>query len=638
MRVSSKRRGLASNAHPCLGNILVSSNDPLITSRAKHAFQMLSLVFCGLLLATVGATDDWPAWGGPTGRNRSAESSLPGTFNRHDGTNIKWSVPLGTVAFGCPTIADGRVFIGTNYPAIRDDNRFTKSRGGVLVCLDEATGEILWRLVAPDREDGFPEHAHMINQRWGISSSPAVDSNRVYVITNGDDLLCLDVHGLANGNDGPFTDEAGFMTRAGSPPIELAPMDADIVWRYDIPRELNVAPHDLGSCSVLIIGDVLYTSTSNGLGTQNPTEALMPDAPAFIAVDKRTGRLLAVDDTPISQNLFHAQWSSPSKARIGNRSMIFVGGGDGFCYAFADIADVADEDAGHLTTVWTYDCNPHHYKFTEEGNHIWYYQGDTRVYKQHKTNNLGTAGLNSNDGTFVGPNEVIATPVFHDGRIYIATGRDPMHGLGRGVLHCIDATQSGDISESGRVWSYEGIGRTFSSVSVDNGLVYASELSGKLHCLDAATGVLYWVHDTGEETWANPLLADGKVYLNTRQSFWVLAAGREKRVLFKERGGSETAPVVANGVLYAFIKGRLYAIADGIASRPKTDEGPANKDLAAPEVVPINDAAGPADELPFLEMPRHPEPQPQTPPLPWLMAMAGGAFALVVLFVLLRRK
>ena len=53
-----------------------------------------------------------------------------------------------------------------------------------------------------------------------------------------------------------------------------------------------------------------------------------------------------------------------------------------------------------------------------------------------------------------------------------------------------------------------------------------------MHCVDARTGQPYWVHDAGGEIWASTLVADGKVYIGTRRGdFWVLAAGKEKRVL-----------------------------------------------------------------------------------------------------------
>lgn len=534
--------------------------------------------------------EDWPHWTGPYGRNVAEEQRLPGTFDRETSHNIKWVTPLGDVAFGAPTVSAGQIYVGTNMAAVRGYKRFRRLRGGVLACLDEATGERLWNLVSPERIRGLPPNAFMEEQRWGICSSPTVDGDRVYIITNGDDLLCLDVNGLRDGNDGPFQDEAQFMAGEGNTAVDLLDSDADILWRYDIPRKLSVAPHDVGSCSVLVHGDVVYTSTSNGIGKYDridgPFNALNPYAPAFIALNKHTGALLAIDDTNISKGLFHAQWASPSVGKVGGRDLIFLGGADGVCYAFEalskNLGSAAETLVESLKTVWTFDCNPPHYKQSPDGAPIEYAWGDHRDYKQRRefirtvegSSNEGVVSqeriaqlrarlekYNSSDGSFVGPSEILTSPVFYENRVYVATGRDPMHGLGRGVLNCIDATQEGNISESGVVWRFEGIGRSLTTPAVAEGLVYAADLAGTLYCLDARTGELYWQHDTGHEIWGNPLVADGKVYLNTEQSFWILAAGREKEVIFTSRGGSESGPIAANGVVYVFIRGKLYAIA-----------------------------------------------------------------------------
>ena len=138
-----------------------------------------------------------------------------------------------------------------------------------------------------------------------------------------------------------------------------------------------------------------------------------------------------------------------------------------------------------------------------------------------------------------------------------------------------------------------------SSVAVHDDLVYAADLAGRIYCLDAITGALQWRHETKDEIWGNPLVADGKVYVNARRSFWILAAGRERKVLFSSRGGSECGPIAANGVVYAFIRGKLYANAvndKGENALPRTQElqgqqgrqaliAPAVPDVA---VVPAN--------------------------------------------------
>ena len=53
-----------------------------------------------------------------------------------------------------------------------------------------------------------------------------------------------------------------------------------------------------------------------------------------------------------------------------------------------------------------------------------------------------------------------------------------------------------------------------------------------IRCVDAKTGQVCWTHETKGEIWASPLVADGKVYVGThRRDFWILAAGREKKVI-----------------------------------------------------------------------------------------------------------
>ena len=169
---------------------------------------------------------------------------------------------------------------------------------------------------------------------------------------------------------------------------------------------------------------------------------------------------------------------------------------------------------------------------------------------------------NRGDGSYLGPSQIIATPVFSKDRIYVAIGQDPAHGRGRGLLHCIDATGRGDITRSGCLWTYDKINRTMCTVAVADDLVYAADLDGRLHCLDARTGAPQWRHETGHETWAGPLVGDGKIYLATRKSFSILQAGRTKKVLHTSPGGSECAPVAANGTVLAVIGPRLWALAE----------------------------------------------------------------------------
>ncbi len=503
----------------------------------------------GMAVALGGATaiaGDWPQWGGSDGRNMvSDEKPLPDSFVPGERTsaapgidlpatkNVKWVARLGNYAYGNTTVADGRVFVGTDCQTLSPEARNASDGCGMVKCLDEATGKLLWQLVTPRRTDLAPD-TYFNHQDLGTCSSPTVDGDRVYVVTSGDEVVCLDVHG---------------QPPKAKPVGDAPPADARVIWRYDLINELRVSPHDSASCAVVIHGDVLYVGTSNGVDKSHE-KVVSPDAPALVALDKRTGRLLATENEKICTRLFHCQWSSPSLGKVGDKTLIFFGGADGVCYAFETLDSITEKPV-YLKKVWSYDCNPPSYKF-RDGKPIHYTDGDKRRSRSP----------NKDDGLYVGPSEIIGTPVFHDNRVYVAIGQDPMHGRGRGMLHCIDATKAGDITQTGRIWSYDGLDRTISSPTIADGLVYIPDIAGRVHCLDADSGKRYWVYETGDQIWGSILAADGKLYFGTKREFLVMAAGKEPKVLSRVQLGSAlySTPIAANGVLYVASQQYLWAV------------------------------------------------------------------------------
>jgi outer membrane protein assembly factor BamB len=486
---------------------------------------------------------DWPMWGRDPSRNMvSPETGLPERFEpgklRADGEEldpatrkgVKWVARLGTQTYGNPVVAGGRVYVGTNNDKPRDP-RHTGDRG-VLLCLDEATGALLWQLVVPKLGAGKAVDWEML----GVCSSPAVDGDRVYVVTNRAEVVCLDARGMADGNGGPFKDEAAFMAVPGKPPAGPGPLDADILWVVDLRTELGVVPHNIASSAPLVVGDRLWVATSNGRdGSHAHTPS--PFAPSLIVLDKRTGALLGEEASGIGHRLYHGGWSSPAYGEIGGRGRVVFGGGDGVCYAFEPDPVPGPGGRGVLKEAWRFDCNPPARK-VKDGKPVAYSDAE-------------------------GPSEIIATPVVHGGRVFVALGQDPEQGDGAGALHCIDASGAGDITKGGAVWSSDRFRRTLSTVAVSGGIVFAADYPGFLHALDAETGATLWSHDTKAHIWGSPLVADGKVYLgNEDGSCFVFAAAREKKVLAEIafEGAVYASPVAANGVLYVCTPMRLYAI------------------------------------------------------------------------------
>jgi outer membrane protein assembly factor BamB len=527
----------------------------------------LSLVALALSPSFLCAAD-WPRWGGRDDCNMiSDERGLPATFTPGkkypDGSgidlstteNVKWVARLGGQTYGTPTVASGRVYVGTNDDALQD-RRVSPTRGGLVLCLDEATGKLLWQLIVPRFQTNDPNF-NFDNMGLGVCSSPTVDGDRVYLVTNRCEVVCLSVRGLAGGNHGPFLDEGRFIAGPGRPPVPLTATDADILWKVDCIHDLDIWCQDAANCSVLVHGDFVYVCTSNGVDRSH-IRVPRPLAPSLIVLNKYTGRLAAVDDERIGTRLFHGQWSSPSLGTVNGRTLVFFGGGDGVLYAFQPLTAMFPQPV-KLKKVWSFDCNPPEYKVVR-GRKAVYFDGDIR---KHRSNN--------NDGTFIGPSEIIGSPVFYKNRVYVATGQDPSHGRGVGMLTCIDATKTGDVTASAKIWSYP-IGRSISTPSIAAGLLYIADTFEGIYCFDAETGKRYWFHPSGAEIWGSTMVADGKIYAGTKKGLLVMAAGKEEKLLAKISLGAPDycTPVVANGVLFVTTHRYLWAV----QGKPSRDAEP----------------------------------------------------------------
>lgn len=499
-----------------------------------------------VLLSVPALAADWPMWGRDAGRNMAADVEIaPATFDpgtAKPGTeeidmsttrNVKWVAKLGSQAYGNPTVGGGRVLVGTNNESPRDPRH--KGDRGVVMCFNEADGAFLWQLVVPKLGAGKVSDWEYL----GICSSPLIDGDRIYVVTNRCEVVCLDLHGMANGNDGPFMDEGVYMADAGRPPMEPGPLDADIIWRFDMREELGVFPHNIASSSILLVGDRLYATTSNGQDWSH-VNIPSPLAPTVCVLDKNTGELLGEEASGISERLYHCNWSSPAFGVLSGRPTVVFGAGDGFCYGFDPEPIAGAEGYNILKELWRFDCNPPHYK-EKDGKPLKYPAYD-------------------------GPSEIISTPVLYHDKVYAAIGQDPEHGDGVGALSCIrPADHTGDITAVGKAWMYTDLGRTISTPSIVDGLLFIAEYDGDLHCLDAETGAVHWVHETRSRIWGSTFVAGGNVYLGTEDgTLVILAANREKQLInvIEFNAPIYSTPIFANGVLYVGTQTHLYAIAE----------------------------------------------------------------------------
>jgi outer membrane protein assembly factor BamB len=537
------------------------------------------------------AAADQPQWGEAWSRNMlSAEKGLPDSFDPKTGKNIEWTAQLGTESHSTPIVAGGRVYIGTNNGAPRDPRH--QGDRGVLMCFEEKTGNLLWQLVVPKRE----EDPYFDWPTTGMSSSVTVEGDRVYLTDNRGEVLCLDARGMANGNDGPFRDEGAHMTPpkgSGSPPkpvagadiqpqplrppadgtvLEPGPFDADIIWLFDLASSAGIWPHDGAHSSILIRGDHLYLNSATGVDNTHK-RVRAPNAPSLVVIDKRSGQLVARDDEHIAPNIFHCTWSSPSSGVVNGRPLVFFAGGNGVLYAFeampkseqSVVSGQWSVVAGN-SPVPTGDQQLATNPAVRRLKKVFQFDFDPGAPKE----NIHQYLSNRREG----PSNFYGMPVFYRNRIYLAGGGDVFWGKNEAWLKCIDASKTGDITTNGLVWSYPLQKHVMSTPAIHDGMVFIGDCGRVFHCLDAETGKPYWTEEIKGDTWASPLVADGKVYLGTRSGhFYAFVAGKEKKPLASIELGdpiSATA-TAANGVLYVATMTRLYALQTGTNSKRAED-------------------------------------------------------------------
>jgi outer membrane protein assembly factor BamB len=437
-------------------------------------------------------------YGGSPSRNMVSDAThLPSRWDPATGLNVKWTANLGSQSYGGPLVAGGKVYVGTNNQEPRDP-KIVGDRG-VLMAFRAADGQFLWQAVHEKLSQG------KVND-WplqGICSTPAVEGDSLYYVSNRAELVCARTEGL----------------RAG----------ADFVWKLDMIGQLGIYPHNQAASSPLVVGDLVYVVTGNGVD-EGHVNIPAPEAPSFLAVDKRTGKVVWQSSLP-GRKILHGQWSSPSYGVLDGKPQVLFPGGDGWLYALEPLTG---------KVIWRFDCNPKDSVYTIG-------PGSTR-------------------------NNLLAMPVIAGDMVYLAVGEDPEHGEGIGHLWALRPKGEGDLTGKALVWHRDGedFHRSLSTVAVRDGLLFAADFSGYVYCLDAATGKPYWVYNSYGAIWGSPLVADGKVYIgNEDGDVAVLRAARQLELLGKVNMGSAvfSTAVARDGVLYIASRSKLFAIAEGIPAK-----------------------------------------------------------------------
>ncbi|MGL6194847.1 MAG: PQQ-binding-like beta-propeller repeat protein [Thermoguttaceae bacterium] len=490
------------------------------------------------------------------GRRDSRTGNITGTSE-----NVRWAVPIGYPTYAAPAIGNGKVLVGTLNSANYDSNR-SGSRS-VLLCFDEKSGEFLWQLPLP-KDYGIP---YFDSYCVGISSTPTIDAqkNRAFLTSGRGEVFCIDLEGQADGNAGPYKNEAELFSFRDEKVGPLTDKDADIIWRYDMFGELKSKPHDTNNCDIIFDNGLLYVNTGNA---PNQTHQVVetPDAPALIVLDAETGKLLARDNFPIGNDISHGQWCSPTLANVDGTKYVFYGAGNGVLYAVK-----AFEKATLLEKVKQNGEKPIIFQ-TE-----WYFHGDPRAQKGsvEKVPPFETR-MGSASYTCLPP------PAYENGRVFMLFGHDGWNGAKplRSWLACIDAkiiqektaetpAKTGTAepinrTETALLWGTGNIeGGAISPLAIQDGLLYFADRKGNFYCYETESGQEIWKLSLKGDIWARPLVADDKIYVGTdRRMFYVLRAGRVPEIISEIQMPDQIfAPAaVSENTVFIVGEGFLYAV------------------------------------------------------------------------------
>lgn len=130
------------------------------------------------------------------------------------------------------------------------------------------------------------------------------------------------------------------------------------------------------------------------------------------------------------------------------------------------------------------------------------------------------------------------------------------------VLMAIKPDGAGNVTESKVVWqTKEGAFYVPSPVCTDD-FLFSTMTSGKVHCIEVATGKILWAESLGRQ-YASPVLAGGLVYMpNDEGIITVIKPGPVFEVVSKNPMGERmnASPAISNGKIYLRGDKHLFCI------------------------------------------------------------------------------
>jgi outer membrane protein assembly factor BamB len=259
----------------------------------------------------------------------------------------------------------------------------------------------------------------------------------------------------------------------------------------------------------------------------------------FIAFEKNTGEVRWFTSTRLLPD--DTTYSAPVVATIEGQKLLIFGSGDGAVWAFQP----------------------------RTGRRVWQYK-------------LSMRGLN-------------VSPTVVGNTVYTSQSEENLDSTAMGALVAIDASGTGDITQSGQKWKIPEVMAGKASVLHIDDTLYVFDDRAKLYTYDAETGEQIYRKALGTVMRASPLYADGKIYaLENGGRWYILKPTEDGEVEVVSNGrldrgeGVDASPIAADGKVIITSTGAIYCLSD-----PSKKHG-ADPIPPMPEETPVADDPKPA--------------------------------------------
>jgi len=461
-----------------------------------------------LLPALVTHAEDWPQFRGGNGSGVSSSKALPLDFSAE--SKVAWKVKLGD-GIGSPIVKNGRVFTTA---------MVSEQKLGVFG-LDVTSGKQLWRT---EIETGAlpritPPNSH-------ASSTPAADGGRVYVHFSTIGLLAFDANTGAE------------------------------VWRYAMPKPAYLMDWGAASSPIVHDGMVIFCQDDDL-------------APFLVAVDAKTGK----EKWKTLRKDVLAGYALPVMCEANGRTDLVIAGSgklkgydpatgkelwtcntllrtimtspvvhDGIIYIAVQSYGDATRTLKHALLEWL-DTNQDGILARAETPKEFHERFDASDKNKDKV-----IGPEEIDTAFQSPENMAA---------------------GGNIIQAVKGGGSGDVTKTHLLWNRDQ--KTPSNLSSPlfyNNRLYLVKSGGMSSCYDTRDGRTLWersrIGNLGDH-FASPIAADGKVYIAGKNGFIVvLEDGPELKVLGKNDIGEEiiATPAIADGRLFIRTRENLICVSN----------------------------------------------------------------------------